>query len=298
MSNPLLMLRDGLLRHLVALGFLLFALVGVVWRVELFGVTAPPVVSPAAPVEMKGGRPPTGHGLSRPASAEPSIAGSEPDEPVSAPTENDPEAPAPAESLPPVSPSVQAPESGSADSSKTLETPAVQQGAEDPGTLEEPQVADSGGFRPLTETPAETATPTETRVLAPSQATARPPGHSQFVPVEALRPPQPPPRTGLPTDPVDVAGLLEEARKAYWNGALRSAESLYLRYLALRPENPMAFGELGNLYRDLGRIPDAMDAYFEAAIRFKSIGDHEHVARIREFFEQAGDPRVEQLRSH
>jgi len=141
--------------------------------------------------------------------------------------------------------------------------------------------------------------PQEEAVFRPIESS----GHEQFVPVpgpetagngtDAARPlPEP---ALLEDDPVDVNGLLHEARKAFWNGALEQAESLYLRYLALRPGDANSFGELGNLYQSMGRPQDALDAYFEAGVRFKSLGDTEQLAQILELLRETGDPRARQL---
>ena len=45
----------------------------------------------------------------------------------------------------------------------------------------------------------------------------------------------------------------------------------------------------------MGRPGDALDAYYEAGIRFKSQGDHERLVQIVELLSETGDPRAAQL---
>jgi len=94
-----------------------------------------------------------------------------------------------------------------------------------------------------------------------------------------------------------VVKLLHEARAAFWEGSLESAESLYLRYLKQRPGDANGFGELGNLFQSMGRTSDALDAYFEAGVRFKSLGDTKQLDQILELLDETKDPRALELRN-
>jgi hypothetical protein len=122
--------------------------------------------------------------------------------------------------------------------------------------------------------------------------------HQQFVPLDVVKQAKRA-ELGVQAKPVSGAELermLQAARTAFWKGALERAESLYLRYLSANPTNANVFGELGNLYQSMGRSQDALDAYFEAGVRFKSMGDREQLMQIIELLADARDSRVDMLR--
>lgn len=130
--------------------------------------------------------------------------------------------------------------------------------------------------------------------------------HSQFVPLAVVNEAKLADKgnnTGLenpaelPPIAPEPGSLLQDAREAFWKGSLEHAERLYLKYLSLRPADANSFGELGNLYQSMGRPGDALDAYFEAGVRFKSQGDSEQLAQILELLAETGDPRAELLRN-
>jgi hypothetical protein len=89
--------------------------------------------------------------------------------------------------------------------------------------------------------------------------------------------------------------LLRQARAAVHADKPEQAESLYLRCLEMSPENPIVFAELGDLYRSTGRTQDALDAYYEAGVRFGSRGDERQLAQIRAILAKAGDSRIRKL---
>lgn len=91
---------------------------------------------------------------------------------------------------------------------------------------------------------------------------------------------------------------LSLARDAFSKEQYGRAEDMYLRYLGERPEDAVAFSELGNLYRVMGREQDAMDAYFEAAVRFMDRGDIAEVRQLQGILQRAGDPRAANLTGH
>ncbi len=91
------------------------------------------------------------------------------------------------------------------------------------------------------------------------------------------------------------AKRLAAARSAFSREDLDSAELHYLRYLSDRPEDAVAFAELGNLYRAMGRTADALDAYFEAGLRFGDRGEWAEVQQLAIILETAGDPRGSHL---
>ena len=152
-------------------------------------------------------------------------------------------------------------------------------------------------------TPESTDRGTQQPVFRPTQPDVT--DHQQFVPLSVVKEPE---NAGLgvehqenmdalpgPEGVRDGQQLLEEARSEFWAGELERAEKLYLEYLSLEPTDADTFGELGNLYQSMGRPGDALDAYYEAGIRFKSQGDHERLVQIVELLSETGDPRAAQL---
>lgn len=85
--------------------------------------------------------------------------------------------------------------------------------------------------------------------------------------------------------------LLMAGRNAFSREDFKSAETHYLRYLSERPEDPEAFAELGNLYRVMGRTEDALDAYYEAAVRFRDLDEWGEVRQLGGILDRAGDSR-------
>lgn len=85
--------------------------------------------------------------------------------------------------------------------------------------------------------------------------------------------------------------LLASGRNAFSREDFGSAEKHYLRYLSERPEDPEAFAELGNLYRVTGRAEDALDAYYEAAVRFRDLKEWGEVQQLAGILDRAGDSR-------
>lgn len=89
--------------------------------------------------------------------------------------------------------------------------------------------------------------------------------------------------------------MLQQARKAFWNGNFEGAEEAYITLITQYPDDPDTYGELGNLYQAMGRGDAALDAYFEAAVRLKRRGNHEKFNYIIELLSKQGDPRAGQL---
>lgn len=302
MPNLFALLFDWLITHLVAIGFAVFILLAVVARGPLFGIEGP-VFSPE--------------------SAQPEL--SEREDRLSARAKDTgvqaTEAPAP---LP--EPVTQMPESGDDVSSPvSVETDVLPLGAE-------PHAAtgDGGLSGAVEDREANTVMTTTVHQARPLQSPTaggddtvfRPTGpdpadHQQFVPLSlveteaevveespelatsatngsdpALMPPS------RQAEPVDTAALLQQARGEFWNGSLEAAERLYLQYLSLEPTDANSFGELGNLYQSMGRSEDALDAYFEAGVRFKAQGEVEQLNQIVELLFDARDARAGQLRDY
>ncbi len=127
----------------------------------------------------------------------------------------------------------------------------------------------------------------EERAVAQRPAGAHSPETSRMLP--RLRP------LGEEEIRLPADALLKRARAAFWNGQPQKAEVLYLRYLQMRPDDANGFGELGNLYQSMGRTRDALDAYYEAGVRLRAVGDRKQLVQIVEWLEKAGDPRAREL---
>ena len=90
--------------------------------------------------------------------------------------------------------------------------------------------------------------------------------------------------------------LIQDARRAFWNGDFEGAEVAYVTILTRYPGDADTFGELGNLYQSMGRPEQAIDAYYEAAIRLKAQGNATKLETIIGLLEESGDPRAASLR--
>jgi len=108
---------------------------------------------------------------------------------------------------------------------------------------------------------------------------------------EAFRPPFEEP------DPVSLTreDYLQEARRAFWNGEFEKAEAAYMTLVSAYPADADAFGELGNLYQSMGKTAQALDAYYEAAVRLKAAGETENLNEVMELLRREGHPGIDQL---
>lgn len=243
--NVMGQLGHWLLNHLVALGFLLFVIVGVLFRSTLFGIEPEPA-APAAPI-------------------------SGPDSQVTVPA-------GPEE---PVQPEKQSEDSPT--ESEEFPIPVISDGISFPTNQATPELSDIPPPPVAESAPSATSDPSAQESPDSSAATEpefRPPEQE---PVRQFRPGQSRER------------MLTVARKRFWDGELEEAESAYLDYLQHFPEDANAFGELGNLYQSLGRADMALNAFFEAGVRFKAVGDSEQLAQIISLLIEANDPRAYEL---
>jgi hypothetical protein len=100
--------------------------------------------------------------------------------------------------------------------------------------------------------------------------TSAPP--SQFVDPSQLRMVKPGQRSsGNRFDASGVAGL-REARISAQKGNLDASVREYQSYIATHPNDIDAFGELGNVFLQIRRFPDAAQNYYEAATRLIDAG--------------------------
>jgi len=107
---------------------------------------------------------------------------------------------------------------------------------------------------------------------------------------------RPPVDTGVPAAAVSSrAELIQQARRAYWNGDFEAAEAAYLTALSFYPADADVFGELGNLYQSMGKPAEALDAFYEAGVRLKAAEETEKLNQIIDLLSLEGDPRAELL---
>lgn len=152
-----------------------------------------------------------------------------------------------------------------------------------------PRAAEGPRFKPIEEPGLVTdSTPAERQ---PPQRT--PPAFAAQAPVPDFRPPGLVPITEQPEPTREQ--LIQQARRIFWNGEFEAAESAYMELLARFPGDADLFGELGNLYRAMGRPEQARDAYYAAGLRLKAAGEREKLKVIRDLFEAEGDARVSEL---
>ena len=89
--------------------------------------------------------------------------------------------------------------------------------------------------------------------------------------------------------------VLAAAREAYWLRNLEEAETLYRQLIALEPENPDGYGELGNLYFAQGRWEDAASTYFEAGKRLAHSGHIQEARNLLEVIRGLNSPQADEL---
>ncbi len=95
--------------------------------------------------------------------------------------------------------------------------------------------------------------------------------------------------------PLSRRDYLQQARRAFWNGEFESAEVAYMALIGEYPEDADAFGELGNLYKSLGRPAEALDAYYAAGLRLKVAGDVNRLQQVIHILRKEKDDRVADL---
>ncbi|MGB5468600.1 MAG: tetratricopeptide repeat protein [Sedimenticolaceae bacterium] len=88
---------------------------------------------------------------------------------------------------------------------------------------------------------------------------------------------------------------LQQARRAFWNGEFESAEIAYMALIGEYPADADAFGELGNLYKSMGRSAEALDAYYAAGLRLKAAGDADRLQQVIDILRKASDDRAADL---
>jgi len=134
----------------------------------------------------------------------------------------------------------------------------------------------------------ETTTPSEPVAQADpiQQPTSAQPASEETPQPKIVQPtpdpaPQPAPDTQTAsTQSTPVKERLTEARRAYWQGDLTGAETLYLALARDAPKNPDVNGELGNIYFAQRRFDKAADAYFVTGKLLMENGNPQQVGQI------------------
>jgi len=94
-----------------------------------------------------------------------------------------------------------------------------------------------------------------------------------------------------------IAERWEQARRAYWNGDRDKAIALYKDLIRESPGEPDFFGELGNIYHELGEKDLAAQAYYQAALILVEKGEDERAERLLEVIENLSPQLGEKLGS-
>lgn len=250
---------NWLATHLVALGFLAFFVIAVVFRADLFSVF------------MK--QPPRGASAEEKAVAEARLAAE-----VKARAERAAEANAAAHRFRPLEPG---------EAVNASEDAAAEEKLPVPGLL-----------RPAKPVPgaavSSTSGPTVSYAQSGDAQSGVSDGHPSRSPVERAANTFIQDR-GEDVSALPPETILARARQAFFDGDLQQAEMLYREYIRRRPEDPDGFGELGNVYHALKRDKEAQDAYFQAGLRLKFEGDQKRLERLRQWLEKVGDPRAKVL---
>jgi tetratricopeptide (TPR) repeat protein len=76
--------------------------------------------------------------------------------------------------------------------------------------------------------------------------------------------------------------VLAAAREAYWLRDYAAAEQKYQELIALDPDNPDGYGELGNMYFSQGDWEKASAAYYEAGTRLATEGLYDRARQLVE----------------
>ncbi len=294
-------------QHLILLSLLVFVCVGVVFRQQIFGLSASPgpqpeslheptqraepATAPASPsLVARGLQESTAAGPAAEVSAPP-IGGAADD---AAPTETAPTAqatvsgPLPGESGGVPVPGLPGPEAAPA------QITAFQAASATPSQVPqylsgEPVTASGYSFRPLeqaSQAPDETASvapatqgqpAVQADVAAPAGAalgeTTESGGTDTGLVSEPGGPPMPLAAGPAAADPQESTDeRLNEARHAFWVGDTGRAQDLYQALVREDEHNPELLGEVGNFYYQTGKKGEAAEAYLTAALSLLEAG--------------------------
>ena len=89
--------------------------------------------------------------------------------------------------------------------------------------------------------------------------------------------------------------LLVNARNAFNLGAIAESEKIYIELTQLDNDSPDNYGELGNVYYSQGKWDEASQAYYEAAVRLITTGNHNQVAYLQRVISGLNKEHAEKL---
>jgi tetratricopeptide (TPR) repeat protein len=169
-------------------------------------------------------------------------------------------------------------------------------------TAADPQSAPDGSVRRQSESATEPSAPNESTATylseRPSQEPARDVAGAEQASDQALQTGNPTqPGSAARSGPADPEVLVKSARMAFWNGNYPAAEKYYLELSKAKPDDPDAYGELGNVYYAAGQWDQAGRAYTEAANILVTEGRLDQAAqllRIVEGLNPAGASQLQQ----
>jgi len=173
------------------------------------------------------------------------------------------------------------------------EAPAVMS-TEEPASLAVPEVPSQAADEPsadVSPTPVDRTPAVET--AAPAAPVEEGTPADRMIAAVA-----PPPSTGMAKPDLDMTRpyhVLAAAREAYWLHDHQEAESLYRQLIALDPDNPDGYGELGNLYFTQGKWEEAASAYFEAGSRLARSGHIMEAENLLDVIRGLESPRANEL---
>lgn len=89
--------------------------------------------------------------------------------------------------------------------------------------------------------------------------------------------------------------LRADARSAFWRHDYQQAEQDYKALAEMDPDDPDAWGELGNLYFSQGKWDMAADAFYEAGIRLVRMGEVQRAGNLLAVIRGLDPEKAQQL---
>lgn len=114
---------------------------------------------------------------------------------------------------------------------------------------------------------------------------------------ETAQTPPPAPTQAKPASDDDIGTRLDQARKAYWNRDLASAETLYKALATDAPDNADIKGELGNLYYSQRRMSEAAQMYHQTGVQLIKAGNTQQIMPLIGVLQSIAPDMANDLRS-
>lgn len=151
---------------------------------------------------------------------------------------------------------------------------------------------------PPSSAPVDSRSSTKPEAMPAQQAAIEQPGTPGISPTPGgqTETPQGQPASEPMLTTVDqYIGVLLDAREAYWQGNYPAAADKYQEAVKIMPDNPDAYGELGNLYYSQGQWEHAGDAYYQAAVHLLASGDIGHAVQLNNVIQGLAPERAQEL---